>query len=211
MSGKNIQTYPFLNSRKKVWQPIIQYVSKDCGFVDSVLELGPGFCDFINNFPARKKYCVEKNSAMQKYADKSVEFLSGNALNLKRFPIESLDLIFASNFLEHLTDEEHKILIPQIHSILKKSGKLVLIQPNFSLCKANYFDDVTHVTIFSATSIVEFLKDYNFHIEKIIPGFLPFSMKSKLPKISLLVKLYLISPIRPLAAQMYVVAAKKFD
>ena len=40
----------------------------------------------------------------------------------------------------------------------------------------------------------------------LLPRFLPFSLKSRLPKSPYLVRLYLRLPLRPLAKQMLVVA-----
>jgi SAM-dependent methyltransferase len=119
-----------------------------------------------------------------------------------------MDIIFSSNFLEHLDTAELDRLLPKIHNALRKKGRLILLQPNYRLCADNYFDDETHQTIFSDTNITPFLNKYNFNVIKLVPGLLPFSMKSRLPKIPLMVRLYLNSPIRPFSAQMYIVAEK---
>jgi len=86
---------------------------------------------------------------------------------------------------------------------------LILLQPNHRRCAEHYWDDPTHRTVFSDVNITPFLARHGFGVVKLIPGLLPFSMKSRLPKWPLLVRLYLWSPFKPLGAQMYVVARKE--
>ena len=118
-------------------------------------------------------------------------------------------LVFAGNFLEHLDEESASLMLDNICRALKIGGHLILLQPNYRLCPESYFDDETHQTIFSDHNIREILIGKGFEIRKLVPGFLPFSMKSSLPKAPILVRLYLMLPFRPLAAQMYVVAQRR--
>lgn len=203
--------YPFLEYRAKVWREIIRYVIRDCPNVDGLLELGPGYCDFINQFPARHKTCVDRNQAMQQYANPGTRFLCEEAGLLSEIDDQSVDMVFASNFLEHLGEEEHQVLLPNVHRILAPTGRLVLIQPNYRLYPDRYFDDPTHRTIFSDQNITGFLERFGFIVSKLAPRFLPFSMQSRLPlpKWSPLVRLYLASPVKPFAGQMYIIAHKR--
>ncbi len=203
------QRYPFLEYRTKVWLEIIHYISRDCPNVEHLLELGPGYCDFINHFPAAQKSCVDRNESMMHYATPGVRFMCEDAGQLSAIADSSLDLVFASNFLEHLGEEEHGILLPNIHRALSATGRLVLIQPNYRLNPDHYFDDPTHRTIFSDLNIAAFLERFSFKVIKLIPRFLPFSMKTRLPKWPILVRLYLASPVRPFAGQMYIIAQKR--
>lgn len=206
---RSFQEYPFITERRGVWREIVRYVSYDLGSIESILEIGAGYCDFINNYPAKKRICVELNIERKQFAAPGVDFRCGDACRLMNDLDMKVDTVFASNFLEHLTEDQHAELMPEIFNALSINGKLVLIQPNYRLCSKHYFDDKTHQTIFSDENIKPFLAKYGFEIIKIIPGLLPFSMKSRLPKWPLLVRLYLNSPVRPSAAQMYVVAKKR--
>jgi hypothetical protein len=204
-----MKDYPFLDERKAVWKEIAMFIFSNVGEQQVVLELGAGFCDFINQFPSKKKICIELNVERRKFASLGVEFHCGDVLQEIEKINTEVSMVFASNFLEHFSERQLEDLLPKIHSILYKNGKFVLIQPNYRLCKNSYFDDETHQTIFSDENIVPFLEKFNFKVIQLIPGLLPFSMKSRLPKWPLLVRLYLNSPIRPNAAQMYVVAEKR--
>ena len=117
--------YPFMAARKGVWNEIVRYVHRDCGTVDSLLELGAGYCDFVNQYPAWNRYCVEQNILMKKFASKEVSFHCVNGVQLPGFGTDSLDLVFASNFLEHLSETDHQQLMVRIKDVLKKEGRLL--------------------------------------------------------------------------------------
>lgn len=88
----------------------------------------------------------------------------------------------------------------------------MILSPNFKYYYKVYFDDYMHKSIITDKSLKDMLQASGFSIEKIYPKFLPFSAESKLPKSSLLLRLYLKSPCKPLAGQMLVIAiARKTD
>lgn len=201
--------YPFLRQRRAVWREIVRYVAGDIGPVDTLVELGPGYGDFVNQYPARRKLAYDLNPAMRIFFAPDVIFHAENAEMIRLLPEASVDLVFASNFLEHLNGTALDRLLPLIRRALRPGGRLVLIQPNYRRCADRYFEDDTHETIFSDDDIASFLAGHGLDVVKLVPGLLPFSMKSRMPKWPILVRLYLASPLKPLAAQMYVVAERK--
>jgi len=208
MNGTNEYSgaYPYLRERAYVWREIARYVSRDAPNAKVAVELGPGYCDFINAFSADQKIAFDLNSEMSEFADAGVDLRIQDASHLSDLPPGSVDLIFASNFLEHLDESEAIQLLSAARQALSDQGRLILLQPNHRRCADHYFDDPTHKTIFDDQSIGEWLRKCGLRPRRIVPGLLPFSMKSRLPKWPLLVRLYLNSPFRPLAAQMYIVA-----
>jgi len=201
--------YPFLDFRRGVWREIARYVRRDAPGAETVLELGAGYCDFINAFPARTKIAFDLNEEMREFAEPDVDFRSEDAIQLAGLRDATVDLVFASNFLEHLDRRQLSTMLDNIRRVLRSGGRLILIQPNFRLCPEHYFDDDTHMTVFSDESLAQLIVDHDFRIERVVPRFLPFSMKSRLPKWPLLVRLYLSSPIKPNAGQMYFVASRR--
>ncbi len=198
--------YPELPGRRAVWGAIARFVARDACDIDTLVELGPGYCDFLNQFPAKRKLGFDLNPEMKRFAAPGVGLRIESAMALRGIAQGSVDLLFASNFLEHLDAEELDELLPAIRRALSARGRLILIQPNHRLCAEHYFDDPTHRTIFDDANIGEWLARHGLRVVKLVPGLLPFSMNSRLPKWGWLTRLYLSLPFRPLAAQMYVVA-----
>ena len=123
------------------------------------------------------------------------------------------DAVFISNFLEHLDSQEDVAkLIKRMFGSLKVGGKIVVMGPNFKYAFKEYFDFADHKVILSELGVAEHLIGAGFHLEKIIPRFLPISFRSGgfLPVTSFTVKTYLHIPMawRLLGKQFLIVAEK---
>ena len=79
---------------------------------------------------------------------------------------------------------------------------------NFRLNPGRYFDDFTHVAIYTDQSLPDYLVAEGWTIEDVMPRFLPLTLRSRGSKLTFLVPFYLRSPIKPLAGQMLVVASR---
>ncbi len=200
--------YPWLAGRAGVWREIVRYVLADAPGARVVVELGAGYCDFINNVPAETRIAFDMNPDMARFAAPGVDLRVGDCRGLPGLGDGAVDLVFASNFLEHFTVEEIAALVCDVRRVLRPGGRLAVLQPNFLRCRARYWDDPTHKTALHDRNLPSLLARSGFRVVRMVPGLMPFSMKSRLPKIPLLVRWYLRSPIRPLAAQMYAVAER---
>jgi hypothetical protein len=80
------------------------------------------------------------------------------------------------------------------------------LQPNYRYAFREYFDDYTHITVWSHVSLADFLVANGFEIVELLPRFLPLTVKSRLPVWPFLIWAYLALPIKPLGKQMLVVA-----
>jgi len=194
-------------NRKVVWSEISVYLQKYVRKNAKVLDLGSGYCDFINFIRAEKKFALDKYIDPSKFVSEGIICLFGDySLMDKKVENGSLDVVFASNFFEHLDKDELNQYFDVIKRKLNCEGVLIILQPNYKLCYKNYFDDYTHVKAWTDVSLSDYLKNLRFSIVKCMPKFIPFSFKSRVPKNKLLVKLYLKSPIKPLAGQMLIIA-----
>ena len=128
---------------------------------------------------------------------------------LRALPSAGLDVAFASNIFEHLSGTELEETLSQIRRILVDRGRLIIMQPNFKYCMAEYFDDYTHVAIFTHVGLADLLRAKGFNILSCEGRFMPYSFKSLGARLSWLVPLYLWLPYKPMAAQMLVVAEKR--
>lgn len=197
--------------RDIVWKEVARYIQEKHIPQDSrVLDLGAGYCDFINNINARERYAMDIFSQLSDHAAEGVTALNADCTDLSYFSDDSLDVVFASNLFEHLTREELFATTAEIKRVLHSDGRLILLQPNFKYCFKTYFDDFTHLQIFTDNGMIDFLEVSGLKIEKMYAKFIPVNMKStlklELPRLDYLVRLYLNFPIKPLAGQMLVVA-----
>lgn len=193
--------------RRVLWQTLADevfsdYVSPD----DAVLELGAGWCELINALTARRRIALDLWKGIEEFAAPGVETIVSSADNLSTLEDSCINVVFASNLVEHLTHDQFDALLLEARRVLVPGGRLVLIQPNFRLCPKTYFDDYTHVSIWTDVGLTGFLQSRGWGIEKVQARFLPLTVKSRLPVHSALIKAYLKVPVKPLAGQMLVVA-----
>jgi len=149
---------------------------------------------------------MDLDSRVSKAAAGHVEAVVGDCTDLSRFADGEFDVVFASNLLEHLPRELAERLLIGAVRVLSHSGRLIIMQPNFRLNPGGYFDDYTHVAIYTDRSLADYLTSLGWTLEIVMPRFLPLTLKSKASGLTFLVPWYLRSPIKPMAGQMLLVA-----
>jgi SAM-dependent methyltransferase len=195
--------------RARVWHHLTRYLSRFVPKDACVLELGAGYAYFINSVPARRRIAVDTAPEMLRWKGDDVEGFCGDALDyLKGASSASTDFILASNFFEHFEWPVLDAMIREIVRVLNPGGRLAVIQPNFRIAANRYFDDYTHRAIFTDVSLSDWLRTAGLRIHTSIPRFLPLTIKSRAADFTWLMPLYLRSPLRPLAGQMFVLAEK---
>jgi SAM-dependent methyltransferase len=194
--------------RREVWRHVAGHLSPYIPPDGAVLDLAAGYGDFTAAVQARRRVAVDLFTELPLHVPDGVEAVVGDATDLSVFADESFDVVFASNFLEHLEWEAIDRCVAGAHRVLKPGGRLILVQPNFRLQPGAYFDDYTHRTIFTDRSLCDYLMVQGFAIERVEPRFLPLSLRSRLSWGHRLVPLYLRLPYRPMAGQMLVVARR---
>jgi ubiquinone/menaquinone biosynthesis C-methylase UbiE len=194
--------------RDRIWKALCGYLQKFIPEEQRVLDAGAGYCYFINNIKASEKYALDSDPEVLNYANDDVKKVVCSVKNTE-FEDDFFDVIFSSNLLEHLTTDEILLTLNELNRITKEDGKLVIISPNFKYCFRIYFDDFTHKSIITDKSLKDMVQACGFRVEKIMPKFLPFSAESKLPTSGLWLRLYLMSPWKPFAGQMLIVARKR--
>ena len=200
--------------RFQVWEPVTAYIQQKYVAPDArVLDLGAGYCDFINHVKGSEKYAVDVFDRLEEYAADDVTTFKRSCNDLSPLGDDSLDVVFASNLFEHLTHDELLETIAEVRRVLRPDGRLILLQPNFKYCYKTYFDDYTHLQVFTHLGMYDLLEMAGMEIEAMHPRFLPVNMKStlrlKIPFLSFIIHTYMRSPFKPLAGQMLVVARNR--
>lgn len=164
--------------RNRIWQVLIgSFFSKWIRPEHAVFNLGCGFGEFINNVNAAKRYGMDLNPATAGKLSKDVRFLEQDCSEPWNLPDASLDMVFTSNFLEHLGDKDAvKRTLRQVHRCLRPGGQIIAMGPNIRYLPGSYWDFFDHHVILTERSFSEALSITGFTVEEAIPRFLPYTM-----------------------------------
>ena len=181
---------------------------------DVVVDLGAGYGEFINHIHCARKYAVDLNDETEHAVGPDVTFLKRRASQLSEIPTGSVDVVFTSNFFEHMTSKDELLAtLREAKRLLRPGGQIVILQPNIKYAYREYWDFLDHHIALSHESMGEALELTGFTVRECRPRFMPFSTKSSLPQSPLLVSIYLrITPLQwLLGKQMFLVAASTAD
>jgi len=196
--------------RDAVWKALWRYYFRHrIRATDSVLDLGAGYGDFINNVVASRRAAIDLWPGFEAHLDTAVDAIVGPVSDLSRIADGSIDYAFASNLFEHISQDEFAATLAGLRAKLSPDGSLTILQPNYRYAYREYFDDYTHVSIYSHVSLCDFLAANGFETVEVRPRFLPLTVKSRMPTWGPLIGLYLTSPVKPLGKQMLVRARPK--
>jgi SAM-dependent methyltransferase len=187
---------------RSFFQPIV-------GENKTVLDLACGYGEFINNIDAAKKYGVDLNPDTAKHLGADVELFGVQAESIP-LPNGAVDVVFTSNFLEHLpTKDKCNEVFAEVKRILVPGGRFIILGPNIRYLADRYWDFYDHHLPLSHLSLEEGLIQAGYKVERLIPRFLPYTAKSALPKHPALVWLYLKLPLTwPLLGRQFLAVAR---
>ncbi len=164
--------------RRKVWQVLVarffqSFVPRD----SSVLDLGCGYGEFINTVTAKKKWGMDLNPRAKENLAPNVTFLEQDCSAPWPLGEAELDLVFTSNFFEHLADKTALgRTLEQVFRCLKPGGRIIALGPNIKYTEGRYWDFWDHYLPLTETSLSEGLTVRGFEIEQCIARFLPYTM-----------------------------------
>ena len=198
--------------KRRVWAILCDdFFSRFVNPTDRVLEIAAGYCEFINLIRCAEKYAYDANPDTAGYAAKDVKVVVGDCRDMSMLPAEHFDIVFASNFFEHM-ESKHDIdlVLQQVRERLRPGGRLLVLQPNIRYLGSRYWDFYDHTSPLTHLSLREGLIKNGFEVELVIPKFLPYTFKSRFPTMSWLVRLYLRLPPAQwlLGKQMFAVAIR---
>lgn len=184
-----------LEKKQRLWKILCaEFFQKFISPNSALLDMGAGYCEFINNIKAKEKYAVDLNPDTPRFAATGVKVFTCQATNID-IPNNSIDVVFISNFLEHMeTKDEVLSVLNEAYRVCKSGGKILVLQPNIRYIYKNYWDFFDHKVPISDKSLVEGLELVGFKIVKIYAKFLPYTTKSKIPWNVFIIKVYLRMP-----------------
>ena len=204
MSNYHTTRLAYNSDREVLWKTLCDsYFNKLITPEDCVLELGAGHGHFINNVRCRQKIAIDQWEGLATFVKPQTTVITGSVTDLSAIEDGSVDFAFASNLFEHLTQGDFALVLDQLRRKLSSRGSLNILQPNYRLAYRRYFDDYTHISVYSEVSLGDFLAVHGYRVTQCEPGFLPLTVKSRLPVSPWLIRLYLSLPFKPLAGQMF--------
>lgn len=198
--------------RVRVWKVLVErFFQSLIGQDKVVLDLGCGYGEFINQIDASQKFGMDLNPNAPKLLNDDVEFLEQDCSHEWSILENSLDVVFTSNFFEHLPNKVSlSKTLEQAYRCLKPGGKIICMGPNIKFIPGAYWDFWDHFLELTELSISEGLTLHGFKVTKCIPKFLPYTMSDKKPADDWLIKLYLKLPmIWPLKGKQFLVVAER--
>ena len=178
---------------------------------DTVLDIGAGYCEFINHIVCRRRIAVDINEEVRAHADPAVEVILAPSNDLRSIDDSTIDVAFASNFFEHLPTKPDLLrTLYELFRVLRPGGRLLILQPNIRYAGGEYWDFFDHHLPLTERSLGEALALAGLDTVEVRPRFLPLSTKSALPQHPALVWLYLKIPLvhHVLGRQSWIVSVK---
>ena len=200
--GSRLQNDP---RRTLLWKSLWRFYfktlirPKDC-----VLDLGSGYGSFINAVIAARRIAIDSWAGFPQYLEPGVEYAVAPVTELGFIADGTIDFAFASNLFEHLTKDDISVVLASLRRKLAPDGSVTIMQPNYRFAFREYFDDYDHKSVFTHTSLADFLTANGYEVFRVIPRFMPLSIKGRLPVSPWLIRAWLASPVKPFGKQMLI-------
>lgn len=198
--------------RNRVWSRLVPAFFQDWVPTESaVLDLGCGYGEFINHVNARTKYAMDLNPDAGRRLNPDVKFFLHDCSVQWPLNPQSLDVIFTSNFFEHLPG---KALLSQVVDnagrCLRPNGRLICLGPNIRYLSGSYWDFWDHNIALSERSLQEMLELKGLQVVRVWKQFLPYTMSNGWQPPPVFVNFYLRLPwLWPLLGRQFLIIAKK--
>jgi SAM-dependent methyltransferase len=183
--------------RHRVWTVLTeQFFQRYVDPTAIVLELGCGWGEFINQIRAGTKYGMDLNPSSPSRLHADVAFLHQDCS--QPWPLEegSLDVVFTSNFFEHLPDKASLgRTLTEAHRCLRSGGRIICLGPNIRALHGSYWDFWDHYLPLTERSLEEGLELTGFRIAECRGRFLPYTMSRERQAPLWAVSLYLKLPL----------------
>lgn len=181
--------------REAVWHEITRFLARWIEPGSTVLDIGCDRGSFINEVRAGRKIAVDLRDVAEHLAPE-VEFVRSDGLALlDRLAAASVDVVFMSNYLEHLRSADDVLEQLKVAArLLRPGGRLIVLQPNIRLVGFSYWDFLDHRTPLTDRSLEEAAMTAGLETERLIARFLPYTAKSRMPRHPLFVRAYLRFP-----------------
>jgi SAM-dependent methyltransferase len=187
-----------VDARERVWRAACeQFLQRYVRASDTVLDVAAGDAVFLRHIRAARRIAVDLRADVDSLAAHGIEAIACAAQEVgERLPATA-DVVFVSNFLEHLRSKDEVIdVLRACFAATRPGGRVLVLQPNARFVGGAYWDFIDHHVALTERSVAEALDLAGYTVEEVIPRFLPYTSKSRLSALSRLAPLYM--RVRPL-------------
>jgi SAM-dependent methyltransferase len=198
--------------RNSIWRILVDnYFARWIPQRAAVLDLGCGHCEFINNVRSETRFGMDLNPDSVQQAAPGVRILSQSCSETWALPDNSLDVVFTSNFFEHLyTKQDLRATLLQAWRCLRSGGRIIAMGPNIRYLPGEYWDFYDHYLALTELSLGEVMTETGFTLEEQIPRFLPYTMSRGRQRPLWMLRLYLtLTFVWPLLGKQFLVVARR--
>jgi ubiquinone/menaquinone biosynthesis C-methylase UbiE len=147
----NEKDRPFTNYPDRLTKYI--YNRFDLNKFKNILDVGCGRGEFLNGFSKcnLEVYGIDQNDASKQNYSR-INFKSCDLLK-EKIPYDDnyFDVVFSKSLVEHFYYPEK--IFKEMHRVLKKDGILITMTPDWEINYKTFYEDYTHRTPFSKTSL----------------------------------------------------------
>jgi SAM-dependent methyltransferase len=201
-----------LDGKRHLWEALCRgFLDRYIRPTDTVLDLGAGSCEFINACRAAEKIAVDLNPDTKHHAVDARVVLTPSD-DLSPIADATVDVVFTSNFFEHLPDKRTLIrTLDECSRVLKPGGRLLVLMPNLRYLAGRFWDYFDHHLPLTHLSLVEALQMTGYQVDRVIPRFLPYTVKDSPVQVRpFMIRSYLALPLLwPVLGRQMFVAARK--
>jgi SAM-dependent methyltransferase len=198
--------------REQVWQVLCgEFFSRYIAASDTVLDLGAGWGEFVRNIACGERLAMDLNPDTRAKLPTDVQVLLQDCSQPWEIADASLDVVFTSNFFEHLPDKPAlERTVRQALRCLKPGGRLLCLGPNMRCLGGTYWEFWDHHVALTDRSLAELLELVGFEIDECIARFLPYSMSQGFNPPLVLLRAYLkLRFAWPVFGKQFFVVARK--
>lgn len=185
------------SAKEAVWREIGRFLQRRYIPESSkVLDIATDAGYFIRNITAAERWASDLRDTSA-HMPVGVRFVQSDGLLLaEAVPTDYFDIVFMSNYLEHLDSAESVVEQLRVaRRVLRPGGRVIVLQPNIKLVGTAYWDFIDHRVPLTEESLVEAATFAGFATREVVRRFLPYSVKGRLPSSQALVRAYLAFPL----------------
>lgn len=214
MNYERLYAYRFRDidqaARLRVWQEIAPHVHALMGSPQTVLDPAAGRGEFIGSIEAEERWAVDEVAYPEAERNAGVKVVTSGIMEAD-LPSDHFDGVFASNFLEHLADQEAVAgFLERMRGAMKPDGRIAIMGPNYRYCSKEYWDCADHYVALTHVAIAEHLYAAGFEPERIVPRYLPYSFRGLLPPSRRLTRVYLrVPPVWRVLGKQFLVIGRR--